>query len=294
MACEVIKALRGLDTGSVVEVITKDDKGLLNDLGTWCRATGHELAGEQPGQGQVRVLIRKGEPVRNDRAMTVVMSTASMSTASLEHAVDLLDKALAGPVLGMDVARARQAHQRDVGARRRGQRQASSHGGRAGAVPADGRRRRPDGEQGHRGGSRPAQRPRGGRNVPGEPDASRYGDQRIAAVDGRRPQPGRDPPPGSCGSSSTAPSRWPKPAPRTPKSKAARPSDASCSNREHQLQGPAADDDGTLADRRGPAAAAHAVFADRRERFPLPDVSVRLAVAITHSGRPSARRMSWW
>lgn len=45
------------------------------------------------------MLIRKGrEPVRNARAMTVIMSTAS-----LEHAVYPLDKALAGAVLGMNV-----------------------------------------------------------------------------------------------------------------------------------------------------------------------------------------------
>lgn len=98
VAYEVIKALRGVDTGSVVEVITKDDRGLLNDLGTWCRATGHELLSEQPGHRQVRVLLRKGEPVRSDKTMTVIMSTAS-----LEHAVYPLDKALAGAVLGMDV-----------------------------------------------------------------------------------------------------------------------------------------------------------------------------------------------
>ncbi len=98
VAYEVINALRGLDTGAVVEVITKDDQGLLNDLGTWCRATGRALLGVQPGAGETRLLIRKGEPVRNDRTMTVVMSTAS-----LEHAVYPLDKALAGAVLGMEV-----------------------------------------------------------------------------------------------------------------------------------------------------------------------------------------------
>jgi len=98
LAYEVIKALRGWDTGAVVEVITKDDQGLLNDLGLWCRATGHELLGEQPGQGEARLLIRRGEPVRNDKTMTV-----TMSTASLEHAILPLEKALAGAVLGMDV-----------------------------------------------------------------------------------------------------------------------------------------------------------------------------------------------
>jgi predicted peroxiredoxin/TusA-related sulfurtransferase len=98
VAYEVIKAFRPLETGSVVEVITKDDKGLLNDLGIWCRATGHELLGLEPGGGAARVLIRKGEPARNDRTMTVIISTAS-----LEAAVFPLEKALAGAVLGMDV-----------------------------------------------------------------------------------------------------------------------------------------------------------------------------------------------
>jgi len=98
VAYEVITALRPLRIGSVVEVITKDDQGLLNDLGIWCQATGHELVGTQPGKGEARVLIGKGEPVRNDRTMTVIMSTAS-----LEAAVYPLDKALAGAVLGMAV-----------------------------------------------------------------------------------------------------------------------------------------------------------------------------------------------
>ena len=98
MAYEVIKALRPPDSGSVAEVITKDDQGLLNDLGIWCRATGHELLGVQPGTGEARLLIRKAAPRRNDRTMTVIMSTAS-----LQDAVYPLDKALAGAVLGMGV-----------------------------------------------------------------------------------------------------------------------------------------------------------------------------------------------
>ena len=106
VAYEVIKALRPLDTGSVVEVITKDDKGLLNDLGIWCQATGYELLDTQRSKGEARLLIRKGEPVRNDRTMTVIMSTAS-----LQAAVYPLDKALArrGPRDG-----------RERGVRRRG------------------------------------------------------------------------------------------------------------------------------------------------------------------------------
>lgn len=96
---EVIKALRDLEPGSTVEVITKNDKGILKDLGTWCEATGHEIVGsEREGEADVRSLIRKGESNTSDRTMTVIISTAG-----LEHVVYPLDKALAGAVLGMEV-----------------------------------------------------------------------------------------------------------------------------------------------------------------------------------------------
>jgi len=98
VAYEIIKALRPLDTGSVVEVLTKDNQGLLNDLGIWCQATGHDLLSTQPGMAEARLLIRKAEPKRSDQTTTVIMSTAS-----LEAAVYPLDKALAGAALGMDV-----------------------------------------------------------------------------------------------------------------------------------------------------------------------------------------------
>ncbi len=67
--------------------------------GVWCRSPATSSSAYRLGEGEARVLIRKGrEPVRNARAMTVIMSTAS-----LEHAVYPLDKALAGAVLGMNV-----------------------------------------------------------------------------------------------------------------------------------------------------------------------------------------------
>jgi predicted peroxiredoxin len=99
VAYEIIKALRGQEVGAAVEVVTKDDKGILTDVGTWCEATGHELmAAQRHGDGLARVLVRKREPRHNSRTMTVVMSTAS-----LEHAVYPLDKALGAAVLGMGV-----------------------------------------------------------------------------------------------------------------------------------------------------------------------------------------------
>lgn len=96
---EVIRALREVETGSVVEVTTRDDEGLLNDLRTWCEAKGHDLVASERGAGDTQCsIVRKGEPQTNDRRMTVVISTAG-----LEHVVYPLDKALAGSVLGMEV-----------------------------------------------------------------------------------------------------------------------------------------------------------------------------------------------
>jgi TusA-related sulfurtransferase/predicted peroxiredoxin len=96
---QAIKAMRAMGTGAVLEVLTKDDAGLLHDISTWCQATGHDLlASERVSDGEVRSLIRKGVPRSNDRSMTVIVSTAS-----LEDVVYPLDKALAAAVLGMDV-----------------------------------------------------------------------------------------------------------------------------------------------------------------------------------------------
>lgn len=98
VAYEVIKATRGRDAGSVVEVITKNDRGLLNDLSTWAGAVGYEVLSTQPGGRTARSLICKGATKRSNQTMTVIVSTAS-----LEDAVYPLDKALAGAVLGMNV-----------------------------------------------------------------------------------------------------------------------------------------------------------------------------------------------
>ncbi len=98
VAYEVIGAMRGVPTGSVLEVLTKDEKGILQDLGAWCEATGNELVSSRPEGELAHSLVRKGEPVANSHKMTVVISTAS-----LDHVVYPLDKALAGMVLGMEV-----------------------------------------------------------------------------------------------------------------------------------------------------------------------------------------------
>ena len=99
VAYEAIKAMRELDTGAQLEVLTKDDAGLLYDISTWCRATGHQVVVSEPiDDGAVRSLLRKGQHRRSGRSMTVIVSTAGLA-----EVVYPLDKALAAAVLGMDV-----------------------------------------------------------------------------------------------------------------------------------------------------------------------------------------------
>ncbi len=95
----VIQELRRKDSEAVVELVIKDDKGMLKDIATWCSSTGHQLICSEPGkEGEMRCLIQKGEEKRNDKTMTVIICTAD-----LEDLAYPLDKALGGVVLGMQV-----------------------------------------------------------------------------------------------------------------------------------------------------------------------------------------------
>jgi predicted peroxiredoxin len=95
----LIQALRRKDSEAVVELVIKDDKGILKDIATWCSKTGYQLICSEPGkEGETRCLIQKGEEKRNDKIMTVMISTAH-----LEDVAYPFDKALGGAVLGMQV-----------------------------------------------------------------------------------------------------------------------------------------------------------------------------------------------
>lgn len=95
----VIQEFSHRDPEFVIELLTKNDKGLLKDITVWCERTGNELLSfESEGEGGMRCLIQKGERRRNDKVMTVVMSTAD-----LERVVYPFDKAIAGAVLGIEV-----------------------------------------------------------------------------------------------------------------------------------------------------------------------------------------------
>jgi len=99
IAYKIIKELENLDKGAVVEVITKNNEGIAGDIEIWCEATGHVFLGVQKTKEELlSSFIRKGELKKNDHIMTVIISTAS-----LDHVLYPLDKALAGAVSGMEV-----------------------------------------------------------------------------------------------------------------------------------------------------------------------------------------------
>jgi predicted peroxiredoxin len=98
-----MKELRHRDTEAVVELIMKNDKGMLHDIATWCEATGNELISSEPGkEGEVRCLVQKGE-VTGGREKKKSM-TAMISTASLEKVAYPFDRALGAAVLGIEVS----------------------------------------------------------------------------------------------------------------------------------------------------------------------------------------------
>jgi predicted peroxiredoxin len=98
-AYSVIQELSRRDAEFVVELLIKDDKGMLKDIATWCSTTGYRLICSEVGEEEdMRCLIQKGERKRNEKVMTVMISTAS-----LEQVAYPFDRAIGGAVLGMEV-----------------------------------------------------------------------------------------------------------------------------------------------------------------------------------------------
>lgn len=98
-AYAVIQELSRKDAEAVVELLIKNDKGMLQDIATWCSTTGYRLICSELGEeGEMRCLIQKGEQKINHKIMTVVISTAD-----LEEVAYPFDKAIGGAVLGMTV-----------------------------------------------------------------------------------------------------------------------------------------------------------------------------------------------
>ncbi|PMD59561.1 uncharacterized protein K444DRAFT_613152 [Hyaloscypha bicolor E] len=95
----VIQELNRKDAEAVVELLIRNDKGMLNDIAKWCSTTGYQLICSELGkEGEMRCLIQKGEQKINHKVMTVVISTAD-----LEYIAYPFDKAIGGAVSGMEV-----------------------------------------------------------------------------------------------------------------------------------------------------------------------------------------------
>jgi TusA-related sulfurtransferase len=52
------EALRNLESGSLVEVIS-DDPAIKHDMPAWCRSTGHTIESESEEEGTYRYFVRK-------------------------------------------------------------------------------------------------------------------------------------------------------------------------------------------------------------------------------------------
>jgi len=113
IAYSVLQALAKRNPESMVEVVFKNDKGILRDLSVWCEATGNKLVASEFSEDakEMRALIQKGSKIEGrgsevDSSMRVggrKHVCLLISTADLEALVLPLDKALAAAVMGMQV-----------------------------------------------------------------------------------------------------------------------------------------------------------------------------------------------
>jgi predicted peroxiredoxin len=117
IAYEILKEIGRRNPESIVEVVFKNEKGLLKELATWCEVTGNELLTSEPSDNgkEIRCLVQKS--LAMERRGSIVSSAAGsqgangmarsicvlISTADLESLVLPLDKALSAAMLGMDV-----------------------------------------------------------------------------------------------------------------------------------------------------------------------------------------------
>lgn len=52
------RKIKELKTGKVLEVLS-DDKGIKEDMPSWCKTTGNEFLGIQENEGVFRVFVKK-------------------------------------------------------------------------------------------------------------------------------------------------------------------------------------------------------------------------------------------
>jgi TusA-related sulfurtransferase len=50
--------IKEMKTGEILEILA-DDKGIKQDMPSWCLATGNECLGTEEGGGEIKVYVRK-------------------------------------------------------------------------------------------------------------------------------------------------------------------------------------------------------------------------------------------
>lgn len=98
---EVIREFNHRNPEFIIELITRDNRGVLNDISVWCETTGNVLiSSEVVDEGEMRYLIQK---CVLRKSVTPKMITVTISTASLDMVIYPMERAVAGAVSGMEV-----------------------------------------------------------------------------------------------------------------------------------------------------------------------------------------------
>lgn len=96
---DLVEALRSLDEGDIVELITDDYEPIVRDIAAWCRTTGHEMVSSQPRGRTRRFLVAKRAEVTKEFSLAMVISDPG-----LEELLSPLGFALAAALEGANVS----------------------------------------------------------------------------------------------------------------------------------------------------------------------------------------------
>lgn len=97
----LLRKFNPMNPEDMIELAIKNNKGIFHDICLWCERTGNRLiTSEHTSEDEdIHCIIQKGVGRPTDSKMVVVMSTAN-----LELVIGVLEKAVGGCVLGMDVS----------------------------------------------------------------------------------------------------------------------------------------------------------------------------------------------
>jgi predicted peroxiredoxin/TusA-related sulfurtransferase len=95
---DALKALKDMDEGEVLEVITEKYEAIENDIRAWCRMTGHELVEVVEEADFQRYDIRRATPKEKERKLALIISDPGLT-----ELLTPLGLALGAALEGIDV-----------------------------------------------------------------------------------------------------------------------------------------------------------------------------------------------